>query len=49
MNAQGRRTKIERDALGRVIKQVVPRRPSFGDAVPNPDEIEFAYELSAGY
>jgi RHS repeat-associated protein len=44
VNAQERRTRIERDALGRVVKQIVPRPPVLGDPMPKGEDYEFAYD-----
>jgi hypothetical protein len=33
VNTQGKRTKIEHDVLGRVVKQIVPKKPRLGDPV----------------
>src|SRR5262245_33578112 len=44
VNGQKKRTKLERDALGRVIKQVVPRRPVVGDPIPAGHVYEYAHD-----
>ncbi|MEO7329300.1 MAG: RHS repeat-associated core domain-containing protein [Minicystis sp.] len=44
VNGQTRRTKMERNALGRVVKQVVPRSPVLGDPLPKGHAHEYAYD-----
>jgi RHS repeat-associated protein len=44
VNGQKKRTKIERDALGRVVRQVVPRKPVFGDPIPKGEGYEYGYD-----
>ncbi len=39
-----KRTRIERDALGRVVKQIVPRKPVLGDPIPKGEDYEYAYD-----
>ena len=48
VNAQERRTKIERDALGRAIKQIVPKRPVLSDPLPEGEACEYAYDALGG-
>ena len=44
VDAQMKRTKIERDAAGRMVKQVVPRKPVLGDPLPEGESVEYAYD-----
>jgi RHS repeat-associated protein len=44
VDAQMKRTKIERDVLGRVVKRVVPRKPVLGDPIPEGEGVEYAYD-----
>src|SRR5271155_1491231 len=48
VNAQEKHTKIERDALGRVVKQIVPRKSVLGDPVPKGEDYEYAYDALGG-
>ncbi len=48
VNGQEKRTQIERDKVGRVVKQVVPRAPRFGDPLPKGEEITYAYDAQGG-
>ena len=43
VNAAGKRTKIERDALGRVVKLRVPGPVPLGKVLPGIEEIEYGY------
>jgi len=47
-NGQRKRTKIERDPLGRVVKQTVPRKPVLGDPIPKGEVYEYAYDALGG-
>jgi RHS repeat-associated protein len=44
VDAHMKRTRIERDATGRVVKQVVPRKPLLGDPLPEGEGYEYAYD-----
>src|SRR5262249_2151396 len=44
VDAQEKRTKIERDACGRVIKQIVPQKPVLGDPLPKGEEHEYTFD-----
>jgi RHS repeat-associated protein len=44
INAFNKRTTIERDPNGRIIKRVVPRRPWFGVPLPKGEEFTYTYD-----
>jgi RHS repeat-associated protein len=44
VDAQMKRTTIVRDAVGRVVKQVVPRKPVLGDPLPQGEDVEYGYD-----
>ncbi len=44
VNGRTRRTKLVRDALGRVVKQIVPKDPVIGDPLPKGEETAYAYD-----
>ena len=44
VNGRTRRTKLVRDALGRVVKQILPKDPVIGDPLPKGEETEYAYD-----
>ncbi|AGP41961.1 hypothetical protein [Sorangium cellulosum] len=44
VNGQRKRTKIERDALGRATKVVIPRKPMMGDPIPKGEEVAYGYD-----
>ncbi len=48
VNAQKKRMKLTRDGLGRVIRQVVPRKPVFKDPIPAGHVYEYGYDALGG-
>ncbi len=44
VDAQMKRTQIERDAAGRVVRRVVPRKPVLGDPLPKGEDYEYGYD-----
>jgi RHS repeat-associated protein len=44
VDAQMKRTQIERDAVGRIVRRVVPRKPVLGDPLPKGEDHEYVYD-----
>lgn len=43
-DAEGRITKVERDPLGRIVKRLVPRRPTLFAPIPAPEIVDYGYD-----